>query len=149
MLCIKNLCMYFYFRKSLANDRLITRAIIKLNDITQLLLKEISLILCKVYWPSSVISIRLKWKRRHLTWHLGRTHRFLIKLRHYGINQLNLHKVPWYLFDWILFIYNSVIYMFMRWHGFQNNTLKDILLLHLFWFYVICISFNDSPIQNN
>ena len=28
--------------------------------------------LSKVYWPSPIISMRLKWKRSHLTWHLCR-----------------------------------------------------------------------------
>ena len=26
----------------------------------------------KVYWPNPAISMRLKWKLSHLTWHLGR-----------------------------------------------------------------------------
>ena len=51
------------------------------------------------------------------------------KLRHYGINQLYLRKVPWYLTDWRLSVYISIIYI---WGGFQNNTLKDILLLYIF-----------------
>ena len=54
----------------------------------------------KVYWPSPVISIRFKWMLCHLTWHLSCITRFLIKLQHYGIDQLYLHKVPWYLIDW-------------------------------------------------
>ena len=29
-----------------------------------------------------------------------------------------------------MFVYNSVIYI---WGGFQNNTLKDILLSYIFW----------------
>ena len=42
----------------------------------------------KVYWPSLVINMRLKWKRSHITWNLGRNkHRFLIKLWHCGIDQ--------------------------------------------------------------
>ena len=28
-------------------------------------------VLCKVYWASPIISMRLTWKRSHLTWHLG------------------------------------------------------------------------------
>ena len=35
----------------------------------------------------------------------------------------------WYLIDWRLFICNSVIYI---WGGFQDNTLKDILLKYIF-----------------
>ena len=46
------------------------------------------------------------------------SHRFHIKLRHYGRGQLYLRKVPYYFIDWRLFVYNSVIYI---WGGFQNN----------------------------
>ena len=48
----------------------------------------------KVYWPSPVISIRLKWKLCHLAAIYVAIHRFLIKFRHYGIDQLYLRKVP-------------------------------------------------------
>ena len=50
----------------------------------------------KIYWPSPVISMRLKWKRGHITWHVRRaaSHRYPIKLRHYVIAQLYLRKVP-------------------------------------------------------
>ena len=55
---------------------------------------------------------------------------------HYGIEQLYLCKIPKYLIDWRLFVYNSFIYM---WSDFQTNTLKDILLLvlYIFWFCVV------------
>ena len=49
--------------------------------------------------------------------------RFLIKLRNYGIDQLYLRKV-------LHIIFNCVFYI---WGGFQNVTLKDILLLYIFW----------------
>ena len=45
-------------------------------------------------------------------------HIFLIKVRHYSIDQLNLHKVPYYLINWRLFFYNSIIYV---WGGFQKK----------------------------
>ena len=84
----------------------------------------LSLITSKVYWPSPVISICLKWKLCPITRIYAASHRFLIKLRQYGIDQSYLRKVPWYLIDWRLFVYNDVIYI---WY------LKDILLLYIFW----------------
>ena len=60
------------------------------------------------------------------------SHRFLIKLRHYNIDQLYLHKVTWYLIDWRLFVYVYNSFIYNIWGGFQNNTLKDILLLNIF-----------------
>ena len=43
--------------------------------------------------PSPVISIRLNWKLCHLACVYAASHRFLIKLWHYSIDQLYLHKV--------------------------------------------------------
>ena len=46
-----------------------------------------------------------------------------------------LKEIEDLLFDWRLFVYDSVICI---WGGFQNNTLRDILLLYIFrkwwWF---------------
>ena len=67
------LIFILFFRKSLANDRLITQAIIKLNDITQLLLKETSLNLTKNKASDSTYGIVQKFNVRHylfLYWHL-------------------------------------------------------------------------------
>ena len=50
-----------------------------------------------------------------------------MKLQHYS--QLYLRKIPQYLIDWRLFVFNSVIYV---WGGFKNNALKDILLSYIF-----------------
>ena len=38
------------------------------------------------------------------------SHRCLIKYPHYGDYHLSLGKVPQYLIDWRLFVYNIVIY---------------------------------------
>ena len=48
----------------------------------------------KVYWPSPVISIRLKWKLSHLATIYATSHRFLIKLWKYVIDKSYLRKVP-------------------------------------------------------
>ena len=66
----------------------------------------------KVYWPSPVISVRLKWKLCHLSRIYATSHRFLIWLRHYGIDQLYLCRVPKYLI----------------WGGFQNNNLNNLCI---------------------
>ena len=70
------------------------------------------------------------WNWSYATSHYIYTtsHRFLIKLRYYSIDQLYLLKVQYYLIDCILFVY-SFIHI---WGGFQNNALKDILLLYIF-----------------
>ena len=80
---------------------------------------------------SSIISICVKWNLCHLTWHLS--YRFLIQLWHYGLSQLYLLKVPLYLIGWRLLVYNSVNCVIYVWGGFQNNTLKYILLLYIVW----------------
>ena len=49
------------------------------------------------YWLSPVISISLEME--DMPSNYAASLRFLIKLRHYGIDQLYLRKVPWYLID--------------------------------------------------
>ena len=52
----------------------------------------------------------LKWKLFHLACIYAASHTFLIKLRHYGLDQLYLRKVPLYLIDCLS---NSIIASFI------------------------------------
>ena len=100
---------------------------------------EKSVLLCpnrsEVYWTSPVIRVRLKGKSCLLVRIYAALHRFLIKLRH--IDQflsIRYHNI---------FLIASFIYI---WGGFQNNSLKDILLLYLFCLETnIVISYNIRP----
>ena len=96
-------------------------------SLTLISIKDKSWGCAKVYWPSPVISIA--WNGSTDTSHdiYAASHGFIIKLRHYGKDQLYQRKVPQHLIDWKLFVYNSVLIYILG--GFQNNTLKDILLL--------------------
>ena len=65
----------------------------------------------KVYWPSPVISVCLKWKLYHPAAIYAASHRFLIKLRHNGIDQViyvSYHNIE--LIDDCLSIIASFIY---------------------------------------
>ena len=79
--------------------------------------------------PSPVISSRLKWKRIHITWHL----RCITYISHKIATLWHRPIISTYgtiIFNWLMmFVYNNVIYI---WDEFQNNTLKDILLLYVY-----------------
>ena len=93
-------------------------------------------IIVKVYCQSHIINMRLNGSAATSHHIYAASHGFLINLRLYGIHQIYLRKVPWYLIDWRLFLHNSAIYIL---GGFQNNTLKYVLILYIFWIIVYLV----------
>ena len=81
-----------------------------------------------VYLPSPVISKHLKLIAATSHDIYAALQRFLVKFRHYGIDQLYLRKVSYYLIDWRLFVYNiaSCIY------DVAFKIIEYILLLYIF-----------------
>ena len=76
----------------------------------------------KVFWPSPVIIMRLKWKRSRLIWH-----GFIIKLLHYSIDQLyiNVRYHNKKLIEDCLSIISSFIYVLAF----------KIILLKIYFYY--------------